>query len=233
MWMFFAIACQQPEPPPLVPDAWADTDAVDVLVVIDDSISMEGEQPLVADQADGIAAALAGLDARVVVVTTSLDDDTDAVSLVGDPVALTDLEIADGLRDRLHVGTDGNDKERGLQAAFGAAILPDVLREDARLLVVVISDEDDCSDDHVLDGQPPDTCYLRSVDLPPVADWVGQLQDLKPAAELVRFVSLVPLDATCLNAAPGTRYVEAAALTNGVVGDLCTSTWGDAVGMAL
>jgi hypothetical protein len=124
-------------------------------------------------------------------------------------VQTTDPDFQRRLRDNVaHIGTWGSGFERGLDAARifltpGSDRAPgcdgdleEFIREDARLLVLFVSDEDDCShgsdftDENVnitcaegvqetFVGNAGD-CYARADDLTPVEDFVEFLEGLKP-----------------------------------------------------
>jgi hypothetical protein len=222
-------------------DTWAQapTDEVDILWVIDDSGSMAEEQ---ASLIAGFASFAQQLDEsgtrfQIGVITTSFDyTDPDRGVLIGEPPILTP---ADDYRtlfpQRTTVGTAGSDKEKGLEAAV-FALHPTMtleggpnqgfVREDAQLLVVIVSDEEDCSDEGVLEGQPPEACYTQMDELPPVQHFLEDLQGLKDDSALVQVGAIVGLDqGACVDVYPGQRYMAAAALTGGVIGDICETQW--------
>lgn len=214
-------------------------DQVDILFVVDDSNSMAEEQQALVDGFTGFIRSLEDTNSKfqIGVISTSADsDDPRAGALLGSPPFLTvrDDYVAE-FAQRARVGTEGSDKEKGLEAAV-RALSPemlqgpnrDFLRDDAHLLVAVVSDEEDCSDDGALDGFEASTCYSHGDHLPPVEHFVEQLVDAKGGrADLVSFGAIIgpTLNGGCETAWPGLRYAEAVQLVGGVIGDICTADW--------
>lgn len=219
--------------------AQAPSNEVDILWVIDNSNSMAEEQAILRDGfvrfADQLDAS--GTDFHLGVISTSFDyDDPTRGILVGDPPFLTPTDdYVTGFTQRASLGISGSDKEKGLEAAV-YALQPtmtvaggpneDFVRRDAQLLVVFVSDEEDCSDGGILEGQSADACY-RDVDLlPPVSTYVQGLEELKTDKNLVQVGAIVgTVNSTCSEAVPGNRYINVAALTGGLVGDICQTDW--------
>ncbi|MFZ5482370.1 MAG: hypothetical protein ACOZNI_36750 [Myxococcota bacterium] len=218
------------------------TDQVDVLWVVDDSISMSEEQGLVAQGFDRFVSALAEeggeLDLHIGVVTTDMDRANETRGdLVGEPKWLsgTEPDFQDQFRARVSVGTGGSDMEQGLAAAWSAvssALLGGTnegfMREDANLAVIFVSDENDCSHG----GEFPDDgeaslCYDRQADLVPVQDFVLKLAQA-PEGEGRTVASAIvgpEADVGCETATPGHRYTTVADKLNGVAGDICETDY--------
>src|SRR5262245_14986294 len=151
----------------------APSNEVDLLWVVDDSYSMGNEQSTLAEGFESFAGGLetSGTDFHIGVITTSFDDqDPNRAVLVGDPPFLTMNDDYVRLFEEraTAVGVSGSDKEKGLAAAVEAVSLQMTsfgglneyfIRPEAQLMVVVVSDEDDCSDSGALEGQPPEACY--------------------------------------------------------------------------
>jgi hypothetical protein len=220
-------------------DEWAQSpsDQVDILFIVDNSFSMTEEQEALAA---GFPAFVEGMtssntDFHLGVISTSFDyDDENRGLLIGEPPVLTkNDDYVQGFLDRVKIGTDGSDKEKGLEAAE-YALSPALqsngrnagfIRAEAQLLLVVVSDEEDCSDNFALEGQPPEACYNQMDDLTPVDHFVQVFQAMKTHDDFVRFASIVGLDGSCPNAFPGGRYMQLSAYTSGVVGNICDSDW--------
>ncbi len=117
-----------------------------------------------------------------------------AGALVGAPghriLPANSLTLVDDFKADVNVGTSGANKEQGLRAALLAVSdrIADgtnagFLRSGARLAVIIVSDEDDCSDP----ASPPAVIYPSSGDachtdaeqakLPPVASYVSALRE--------------------------------------------------------
>lgn len=225
---------------------WTDTFAqaannqVDILWVVDDSASMEQEQSTLAAGFASFASQLeaSGTDFQIGMVTTSFDyADPDRGVLIGDPPFLTNADDYERLfRERAtQAGTEGSDKEKGLEVATFALhpsmTLPGgpnegFVRDEAQLLVVFVSDEEDCSDNGALEGQPPTACYTEKDQLVPVQTFVEDLRDLKPTRDQVQVGAIVGTEAsTCPEVYPGSRYLQTAALMGGLMGDICEAEW--------
>jgi hypothetical protein len=206
-----------------------ETSGIDILFVVDASSSMIEEQELLASGFTSFIHEMGSADFRVGVIDSDVDAaNPDAGRLIGDPPWLTPADDYISLFEtRAMVGTDGSDHEKGLEAAVVAVtqVNPDFARADASLLVVIVSDEDDCSDGGALDGQPGSACYLQADSLIPVADFVSALQDTKDNPLAVQFAAIVgPVD-PCDGVAEGVRYHLATWQTAGVLGDICQADW--------
>ncbi len=212
---------------------------VDILWVVDNSPSMAEEQDRVANGFEAFMAGVldSGTDFHVGVVTTDVDlDNPTRGQLVGDTPFLTvdDDYLAD-FQDRVRVGIDGSDKERGLEAARMALTEPlasganfGFLREEATLALIFVSDENDCSDDWSLEDQPASACYDQQDHLVPVRDYIDAFRALKPHDVPVLVSAIVGPDVAdrCADSWPGYRYQAVADATGGVVGDICETDYG-------
>jgi hypothetical protein len=217
----------------------APNNQVDILWVIDDSNSMSEEQAILREGFGLFAAQLeaSGTDFHIGVISTSFDyDDPERGVLKGEPAFLTSADDYVTLfTERATVGVEGSDKEKGLEAAVFAlqpAMTVDggpnegFVRPDAALLVVVVSDEEDCSDHGVLEGRPADSCYRDRELLPPVGEFIRSLEILKDDRDQVQLAAIIGTElSTCAQAVPGTRYATVAALTGGLIGDICAASW--------
>jgi hypothetical protein len=224
-------------------DTWAQApnNQVDILWVIDNSYSMAEEQATLTSGFASFAGQLdtSGSDFHLGVITTSFDyTDPNRGALLGEPPFLTSEDadypqtFAQGAST---VGVEGSDKEKGFEAAL-YALHPSMvnggpndgfLRSEAQLLVIFVSDEDDCSDNGALEGQAPTTCYTESDELTPVSELVADFRDLKDGnVDLVQLGAIVGhTSSACPEVYPGARYLQGAALTGGVAGDICESDW--------
>jgi hypothetical protein len=215
---------------------------IDILFVVDNSSSMEDEQAALATGFQSFMAAMGeNNDYQIGVVSTSVDyNDLNTGVLIsndGDPQPWIDIYDPDptGHFARLSaLGTGGSDKEKGLEVA--ALALSDAmvvtgpnagfLRAAAKLLVVVVSDEEDCSDAGTLESYPASACYTEKDQLTPVASLVEDISDAKDDGDdAIIHVIVGTEDSTCADAYPGRRYMEAAAYTGGLIGDICNGDW--------
>ena len=107
------------------------------------------------------------------------------------------------------------------------------MRPDAQLLVVYVSDEEDCSDNELLSGKPQDACYTEYSSLPPVANFASQLWNLKQDRNLVNVGAIIVTDVDKCdneNVWASERYAEMVRMNGGLVGDLCLSNWDNMLG---
>ena len=126
--------------------------------------------------------------------------------------------------------------ERGIYAANLAVDRadPDFFRPNAHLAVVILSDEDERSRGGTITG-----FELEDQDMPAnfVANVKAKFGEAKSLA--VHAIIIKPGDETCLdeqNSQPGVRgsegkkYAELANLTNGTIGSICSSNYGEEMG---
>jgi hypothetical protein len=204
--------------------------AVDLLLVIDDTASMEQEQAALASSIGDLADALDQVDlAWQIGVTTTTLWPGEAGWLVGTPYVLTPSvpDVHALLEERAQPGVDGSAPEAGLAATLLALELaapgfPNAgfLRSDATLHVVVLSDADDGSTDAL--GDDPVGVFLDA--------FTAYDRPAGPASVSV-VVGDVP--SGCVgatgNAQAGTHYAEVAAATGGVVSSICGADFGPIV----
>lgn len=224
----------------------APTDEIDILFVIDNSASMVSEQALLADGFDEFIGAIeeTNTDFHVGVIKIDFElGDPERGVLVGDPAYLTREDEYQKLfvERATGIGTEGTGREKGLEASQ-FAVSPQMtsaggpnagfLRAEANLLVIIVSDEDDCSDGGTF-GVEFDRldCYRRADDLVPVQTWVERLRAIKGSRDQLSIAAIVgPADPEGLcgeETLPGSRYIEAAALTGGQSFSICEPDWTD------
>ncbi len=210
---------------------------VDILLVVDNSCSMEPYQQKLGSNFDSfLTFFLEGdVDYQIGVTTTSASEavytsyydppcsqaDIDAIpspgTLVQDTIITPDTPDGESLfSDIVNVGICGDGSERGLASAkmaldFAAlgTFNDGFIREDAFLSLIFVSDEQDSS-------------YLG------VNDYITAYQESKSAERAsVNASALVVQDpASCTPsqqeyAVEGTRYIDVAEQTGGIVGDIC------------
>lgn len=222
-------------------DNWfqAANNEVDILWVVDNSCSMEEEQQTLAQGFQTFVAQMeaSGTDFHIGVISTSVDyTSPDLGKLLGTPPYLTSSDdYVNGFIERATLGVDGSDKEKGLEAA-ARALHPSLtapggynkgfLRPAAELLVVFVSDEEDCSDEGALGDQPAEECYRQDELLVPVSDYVKTFQNMKDSKDMVQVGAIVGVqNAACADAFPGSRYIQLSKFTGGLVGDICLADW--------
>lgn len=221
----------------------APNDQVDILWVIDDTTTMAGAQAQLVEQFDSFAEVLddAEILYRMGVVTTSSgpwDDELWAPELASDAYFTPAQGSAAAFAEQLLVGTEGSDKERGLAAALlaltgeGSETGPaqPFVREGADLLVVFVSDEEDCSDGGALQGDSPTSCYTSPERLVPVEQIVEALHAVHGDANRVLAAGIVGTESSdCADVYHGARYQRVARATGGWVADICDEDWSEAL----
>lgn len=214
------------------------TDQIDILYVVDNSNSMRNEQEALAGGFEAFISEIndTNTDFQIGVITTSFDyANPDRGKLIGTPQIITKTgDYVKLFEERALVGLDGSGKERGLEAAeyalsplmTGTGPNAGFLRSDAFLLVVFVSDEEDCSDGGALEGKDNKACYLEKEKLTPVSNFVLSFRDLKPRAEQVQIGAIVgPADGSCDEAVSGDRYLELTRYIGGMTGNICAADW--------
>lgn len=228
----------------------APSNTVDILWVIDDSTSMKEEQAAVRAAGADFVAQLesADMDFHLGVITTDGDStNTKTGVLLGSPPYLTsecradgnnaDCTYAEDFSARVEQGTGGSDQEKGLEVALAAVRRPlaetwnaGFVREGALLMVIVLTDENDCSDGGRLGPNATgEDCYTHYGDLTPVGDLVAGLRDAKEelgGGEVVMSGIIGPEKTSqCDFAVAGRRYEEAIRMLGGVVADICLADY--------
>jgi len=125
------------------------SESADVLFIIDNSGSMEEEQARLASNFEAFVLVLSEsyADFQLGVATTDVGD---AGALHGEVYTRDSTDLEDTFQTTVMVGTSGSKDERGFQSALLALDLnPTFTRDDARLNLVFLSDEDDHSPDLV------------------------------------------------------------------------------------
>ena len=199
---------------------------VDILLVVDNSGSMKEEQDKLARNFEAFiqSFAVSAIDYHIGVVTTDLDNQTEAGHLQGDvKIIANQTEDAESIfSENVRVGTRGSGLEMGFEAAKLALSEPLVStvnagfsRPTASLSLVFVSDENDMSpgsvDDYLNDfAELKGDAAYRDHSLMNVSALVGDVpygcQAEDEAGE----------------ASAGTRYVDAAVKTEGVYASICS-----------
>lgn len=204
---------------------------VDVLWVIDDSVSMIRVQETLASAAEGFFEGYGGADLHVGMTTTDLESAEAGVVTWTDGACLADDACLADWVATVRAGNTGDDQERGLGAGLAALSSPLVdttnagfAREGARHVLAVVSDEEDCTGGT---GATGESCYdmetlAPSPLLTPMDDVLLAFHALDPLGE-VQVSGIVGTSAsTCEHTVPSARYAEAATRTGGSTWDICT-----------
>jgi hypothetical protein len=204
-----------------------ETSGLDILWVVDNSSSMGEEQDILASGFLSFVNELDEDDVRIAVTSTSFDATLGGFEGNTPYITPQDDDFLADFASRARIGITGGDKEKGLEASIAAldANDGDFMRPETLLVVVYVSDEEDCSDGGMLDGEPPEECYKQKDDLPPVSDYIAELQDVKGTPESVLVGAIVGPKNACADSYPGRRYWAAAYQTGGLVGNICEADW--------
>ena len=210
---------------------------VDILFVMDNSVSMQEEQEEVASNFQQFITSIeeTNADWQIGVVTTDMVDPLHRGRLYGSIPIITPMtpSYEQAFYDNIHVGTEGHPIERGLSAALAAVTAPiashdniGFVRDDAQLTIITCSDENDCSDDGSIDGEDPEACHTESDTLITVPTFVTRLRAIKEDPRDVTLSAIVELgpdspDGLCGEAATGHRYIKAAGMMGGMTRSIC------------
>lgn len=214
------------------------TDQVDILWVIDNSLSMTDEQNEVGDKFQSFITSLedSKLDFHVGVVTTDTDNTAQNGRLMGvTPGTVTVIgndtpDYVQVFQQLVQVGTDGSDKERGIDAAYKALSEPlisdynaEFRRDGANLSIIYVSDENDCTDRGALAGQDGEACYQHSEALVSMKDLIADYKTLEQVNTRVLVSAIVGPEIVdnCDGAVPGFRYQTMAEAFGGLQGSIC------------
>jgi hypothetical protein len=252
LWPLLILACTDSDSkyqnPVKTTDSWALSSAteVDVLWVIDDTTSMEEVQRGLGTGIEAFAEVAArpsaGVQLRLGITTTSLSSATlraedgcpaalTPSTTCPDPAApATSLDYLATFAARVNVGTGGESVEQGLAAGVAATEAAiDFLRPDAELLVVFVSDEEDCSNTQPAGTMDNLDCYNSPRRLTPVSELVTAYQALRPSPTQVRLSAIsgpsFASPACSETTLPGLRYIEASLSTGGRAESICTTDW--------
>jgi hypothetical protein len=203
----------------------ADIDAVDILLVVDNSGSMADDQQLLAANfASFFGSALAddGIDFQVGVTTTDVLSPAGARGrLVGEVLTRGTANLAEAFAAQVQVGIDGAGLELGLEAvrlALADPVNAPLFRDEAALSVVFVTDEEDAG---ALVDLLPDPALSRAPD-----EYVALLLAKKGGAR----ANAPVLVSAVLNPAGAARYEALVERFAGTRLDITTPDWGGRLG---
>ncbi len=212
------------------------TDKVDILWVVDNSLSMGDEQAELGSQINSFILGIEGtdLDWQMGVITTDMEDTSQSGRLLGAPTILT--PTTENYENKFYnlvtgAGLEGSDKEAGIDAAIQALSEPlasgynaGFLREEAKLSVIFLSDENDCTNRGAMSGMDGSACYDKPDLLTSMAVLVKEYEALKGDSRLlVSSIVGPPISAGCVGAVPGPRYETMADAFGGIKASICES----------
>ena len=187
-------------------------DGVDILWIIDTSGSMNRYDPQLLAGIEAMLAALPPSGWRLAMMS---NDPSKAAVEAQFPLVPGD-DAADALDMYSNIGIGG--REEGFDAAYEYIVnnpyAQTWMRQDAALLIVMVSDEEEQSDDHF-------------VDIDEFKTWYGNQRN--GSAFLSSIVNVAEADSVCATTPSpidiGDRYMEATNHFSGVVVDICSEDW--------
>lgn len=209
---------------------------VDILWIVDNSTSMLKHQQRLSDQIPELVTKLNSLkmDYHMAVVTTSMGgDNPDGGRFIGSPKYVTSKtpDLINNLKARMIVGEAGSNLERGLESmerALSSGYLANegkgFFRNDALLVVVALSDEDDFSKSNSSAGISYYTNFLDSLKTP----WVDGSRSW-----MFSFIGVLSLTSQCKTfndfASAGLSYIGLADVSGGVKESICSTNLASSV----
>jgi hypothetical protein len=190
---------------------------LDIMVVVDNSGSMNEEQLNLANKLDPLLTYLQGADWRIAVNTT--DPNQGCVNAL---ITSADSDPAQAFSDAVTAGINGSGNERGiLQAVSGLqadCVNTGWIRESSSIAVLIISDEDNCS---AAGAHCPNQPYNSEQYL---IDYLSSIRNIRSEARVYGIISHP--SAPC-STAYNTSHQYAAAIeqTGGAFGDICQSDY--------
>lgn len=213
---------------------------VDILFVVDNSASMAQEQVDFAAKLNGFLNLIDGLNWRIALTTTDPNANTrDANNVLrpwgdgqfrpfdSDEGSLFVLDAATHpvvdaqvyLANAIQVGIRGGGDESGIRATYRAIERDNgtFFRDTANLVVILISDEDECSNGGCLNNRP------QSVP----ENLIDLVTDRFLSSKVFSFNSIIrmPNDATCTTGTVGNQYNRLSELTGGIIGSVCATDY--------
>ena len=230
-----------------IEDTYVQASSVDLLIVMDNSLSMQGpgqEQEQVVNGFSSLTEELdfSGLDYHIGLTSMDMLEGSKGQLIEVDSYRYITSSMDAELRNSLFTQMvdslgDGSGWEKGLLAARTAlvdksgegSVNQGFARSYANLSIIFISDEDDCSDKfNPLPGIAQAECYTLANQLDPVSYYVSQYEQTKPEPGMVKLVSIVgpqglDNETECgANTSAGVRYIEAVHIVDGINEDICT-----------
>ena len=214
---------------------------VDILWVVDNSGTMADAQAAVGDAFPSLLAELSvlAIDWRLGLLSTDMSDPDHRGRLleVDDEGSIlmdsTTADAASRFAGLVRLGDEGSPVERGLEASWAALSDPlashdnhGFLREEARLAIIYVSDDEDCSHEGGLPIESSAACAADPASLVSVGDYLVRYEGLKANPLDVSLHALVETGVTaefegCGGSNPGMRIMRAARGTGGMVAPLC------------
>ena len=195
---------------------WIDTfrqpsefNGVDIIWVIDPSGSMNNEKPYIIAGIEAMMLALPNVNWRLVIIST---DRNNSVQSMDFPLMQGD-SVADAIA--MYNSAVGGALEAGFDSVYeyieNNQMAQSWMREDAALLTVFVSDEEEQS----------------NIFLPTVSDFTSWYTGLRDNVFVASIVNLPPATSGCSinDTMTGYKYMDAANYYNGQIIDICSTNW--------
>ena len=202
---------------------------LDILVVIDDSNSMQEEQANMASKLAPLLAEVSDSDWQIGVVTTDPNE-----SCLRGLIKKGDLNAAAAFATAVAAGTSGSGNERALLTAVnslkGSCLTKPWIRANSNLAVLIVSDEDNCSAGSARDGSGdhdnncPGKDYAKSAYL---LDYLATIRQVGKTARVDGiFWGPSQTQSQCSTAFnQAIIYADAVAKTGGTYGSICDADY--------
>lgn len=206
-------------------DIWVDSftqvsalDGVDIFWVIDPSGSMIDDQPRILAGIQHMMNSLPPTGWRLMIIPTDHHESSNMSVfpiVPGDTILDVERMYNMNINGRLEAGFDGV-----LEYILYNPYATTWLRNDAALLIVFVSDEDDQSSEHVLSEY----------------DFIGTITNYRRNTYLSSIVNVNPDESECERPpgllTVGNKYINATNYLNGNIVDICSENWSAGVGQA-
>jgi hypothetical protein len=207
---------------------------IDVLVVVDNSISMADEHIKLSGKLAEILSALGTTDWRLGITTTDARNNGNLVELIEKKdKSLSFVEKKQLFEQTVHkIGTNGSDNEvgipmavRGLQKNHPRDAEQKWVRPQGSVAVLIVSDEDNCSTGvYCYPSSENRASYLTNFLSSPNAPGLGR--ELGVSAKVYGLIRRNPQE--CKHSAPyvGREYLKAITASSGMAGSICDDDYG-------
>ena len=235
--------CSVPEGHGVVEDRYEQggNPAVDILFVVDNSTSMAVAQAQLSLAFPSMVSVLQALEAdwQMGIISTDMTDPAHRgrlLTLNSSGTRILQPTTPNGVSDfqnALIMGTEGSQLERAFSAAWQSIRPPlashenvGFARDEARLVIIFLSDEDDCSDEGGLPAEGSAACVAQAELLVPVDEFLERFLSTRSQAVDLSFHAIIETGAQgefsgCDGNSPGSRYMELVGLTGGSVHAIC------------
>ena len=189
---------------------------LDILIVIDNSGSMSQEQQTLGEGLVPLLEEVEGTNWRIAVVTTSREEGClrSVITNYGGPVE----DYRDDFMTAVTAGVEGHWVEEGVYQARAAleSCGANWLRPDSSLAVLIVSDEDNCSNGEGCTDEGSEASWL--------IDYLNEIRSIKQTAKVYGIFWQPEFEICEGGYYPAAVYQNLVDLTGGVAGSICPET---------